>query len=226
MRRDRHGRTLRAVLFDWDGTLLDSAEASFRCYVKLFACFGIPFDRDTFRRTYSPDWQRTYAALGLPRERWAEADARWLALYRLERSDLVPGARESLRRLSALGLACGLVTSGDGSRVRGEIGSFGLEAHFGVLICAEDAPSRKPHPAPLLIALEGLGVRAGRAAYIGDSPEDVEMARAAGVLSVAIPGGFPNGEALAASCPDLTATDLRSAMDRLTGRRQGTREEP
>jgi phosphoglycolate phosphatase len=210
------GRSLRAVLFDWDGTLLDSAEASFNCYVRLFAAFAIPFDRGTFRRTYSPDWRRTYEALGLPRERWAEADARWLELYREQRADLIPGARESLQRLAALGLTCGLVTSGDGSRVRGEVAALGLGELLGVLVCGEDSPHRKPHPAPLRMALDSLGVPPSRAAYVGDSPEDVEMARAAGALSVAIPGGFPNREALAASRPDLMATELRSAVALLT----------
>ena len=71
--------SLTAVLFDWDGTLADSAEASFRCYVDLFASYNLPFDRDTFQRTYSPNWHRTYAAIGLPRESWDEADSRWLA---------------------------------------------------------------------------------------------------------------------------------------------------
>ena len=54
---------LRAVLFDWDGTLSDSAEASFRCYARLFPEYGIPFARHDFQRTYSPDWYRTYTQL-------------------------------------------------------------------------------------------------------------------------------------------------------------------
>ena len=62
----RPPRPLRAVLFDWDGTIVDSAEASFRCYVRLFESYRIPFDRERFQRTYSPDWYRTYTTLGLP----------------------------------------------------------------------------------------------------------------------------------------------------------------
>ncbi|MFI5184118.1 MAG: HAD hydrolase-like protein, partial [Vicinamibacteria bacterium] len=66
----------RAILFDWDGTLVDSAEKSYRCYVQVFSAYGIEYDRDAFERTYSPDWYRTYEAVGVPRERWPEADAR------------------------------------------------------------------------------------------------------------------------------------------------------
>ena len=52
----------------------------------------------------------------------------------------------------------------------------------------------------------------GEAAYVGDSPEDVEMARAAGAFSVGVPGGFPNREALEASAPDLLAEDLAAVV--------------
>ena len=75
--RPRDG-DLRAVVFDWDGTLVDSAAVSFRCYVQIFESFGLRFDHSDFARTYSPDWTRPYQALALPRERWAEADRLWL----------------------------------------------------------------------------------------------------------------------------------------------------
>ena len=58
--------TLKGILFDWDGTLVNSAEASYRCYVRLFEYFGIGFDRSSFERTYSPNWYRTYLDMGLP----------------------------------------------------------------------------------------------------------------------------------------------------------------
>jgi len=80
-----------------------------------------------------------------------------------------------------------------------------------------DTPNRKPHPEALLLALERMAVAPGRAAYVGDSPEDVEMARAAGVRAVGVPGGFPNREALAASRPDLLAPDVLSAVNALVG---------
>lgn len=203
-------RTLRAVVFDWDGTLVDSAAVSYRCYASLFESFGLPFDRDAFARTYSPDWTRTYEALGLPRSRWDEADRLWLELYGRERSALFPAARETLQALAADGFAIGLVTSGDRVRVTGELKALGLEPMFRSVVCGGDVGPRKPHPAPLLRALEGLRTPAVQAVYVGDSPEDVLMARAAGVLSVGIPGGFPNRDALLASRPDWVVFDLEA----------------
>jgi phosphoglycolate phosphatase len=84
-------------------------------------------------------------------------------------------------------------------------------------VCAEDTVQRKPHPEALLLALERMRVAAGEAVYIGDSPEDVQMAQAAGVRAVGIPGGFPNREALAAARPDLLEATLAGALDRVLG---------
>lgn len=203
----------RAVLFDWDGTLLDSAEASYRCYRRLFAPYGIDFTRDVFARTYAPDWYRTYEGIGLPRQRWGEADARWMEIYGEESCALRPGTSEALARIGSAGVLAGLVTSGSRVRVENDLARLGISPAFSTLVCGEDALRKKPHPEALFIALSRLGLRAADAAYVGDSPEDIQMARAAGVFAVGLEGGFPNAEALRASAPDALARDLAEAMD-------------
>jgi pyrophosphatase PpaX len=203
---------LRAVLFDWDGTLVDSAETSFRAYVSLFRELGIAFDRKEYRRTYSPNWHRTYEALGVPKERWDEADALWLRFFAEERNDLLPGVQGALGRLHKAGHAQGIVSSGERSRVTREMRDLDVHHFFAVAVCGGDTANRKPHPEPLLVALERMGLRPEEAAYVGDSPEDVEMARGAGVFAVGVPGTFPNRDALAASSPDLLAADLTAAI--------------
>jgi pyrophosphatase PpaX len=205
------------VLFDWDGTIVDSAEASFRCYVKLFDSYRIAFDRERFGQTYSPAWYRTYEALGLPSESWEEADARWLDFYAAEESVCLSGAREALRRLEQEGLALGIVTSGDRLRVARELQGLGLAGLFPVVVSADDVQKRKPDPEPLVLGLDKLGVPAAEAAYVGDSPEDVEMARAAGVYVVGVPGPFPNREELKAAKPDLLCDSLAEAVVALVG---------
>ena len=206
---------VEAVLYDWDGTLVDSAEASFRCYEETFASYGIRFDRDAYAATYSPNWHRTYVAVGLPEDRWAEADARWVEGYCRRSIPLVEGAREAIARVAAAGLAQGLVTSGDRGRVERELAAHGIAGHFGAVVCGSDAVEKKPHPQALLLALGRMGVPPARAAYVGDSPEDVEMARRAGALSVGIPGGFPNRPALLQARPDVMAERLADAVDAL-----------
>lgn len=208
-------RALRAVLYDWDGTLADSAEASYRCYERVFAAYGIAFDRARFQDTYSPNWYETYRGVGLPEAQWAEVDARWLQEYAREGCLLLSGVTEALAVVGAAGLHQGLVTSGSRERVARDVVAKGVDRFFGVVVCGEDATERKPHPEALLLALDRLGVHATEAAYVGDSPEDIAMARAAGAFSVGIPGGFPNRGALAASAPDLMVRSLADAVGAL-----------
>ena len=202
----------RAVLFDWDGTLADTAEATFRCYVRTFEAFAIPFDREAYTRTYSPNWYLTFRALGLAEEHWPAADARWLAHFAEERVTLVDGARDLLASLSGRGVATGIVTSGGRERVSRELEDHGLAPHVGACVFGCDVAQKKPHPEGLLRCLEHLGVDAREAMYVGDSPEDIEMARGAGVRSVAIPGGYPNRDALLASRPDVVLDSLSELL--------------
>lgn len=204
---------LRAVLFDWDGTLADTAESSYRCYVRMFADFGIPFDREAYHRTYSPDWYHTFRCLGLPEERWADADERWLRYFAEETVALIEGARDALEALARRGVTQAIVTSGSRPRIERELVAHGLS--FAEVVCGHDTSRRKPHPDPLHLALTRLGVAPSEAAYVGDSPEDVLMARAANVFAVAVPGPYPNREALAAAGADVIAEDLARAVDAL-----------
>ncbi|HEY0372843.1 MAG TPA: HAD-IA family hydrolase [Thermoanaerobaculia bacterium] len=197
---------VRAVLFDWDGTLVDTAEASFRCYVRLFEEFGIPFDRETYARTYSPNWYQTFRMLDIPEERWPHADARWLAHFAEEQVALIDGARELIDELHARGFATGIVTSGSRGRVMRELDTHGFAFHECVFGC--DVKEKKPHPEGLLLCLDRLKVTAKDAVYVGDSPEDVAMAKAAGVYAIAVPGGYPNREALLAAGADVVVSSL------------------
>lgn len=198
----------RGVFFDWDGTLLDSAEACYRVYRNMFGEEGIAFDRATFARTYSPNWRRTYEALGLRPERWPATDRRYLELWAEEAVGLRNGASELVRGIHSNGSALGVVTSGDRSRVATEVERHGLASFFATVVCGDDIERKKPHPEGLLLAMSRVGIDASDAAYVGDSPEDIHMAKEAGVFSVGVEGGFPNGDALRAAAPHAWAEDL------------------
>ena len=83
---------LRAVLFDWDGTLLDSYRADASAYLQMFRAMGIPWGMAELKRHYSPDWYRVYRAAKLPSQPWPEADRLWRHVYKTERSVLQPRA--------------------------------------------------------------------------------------------------------------------------------------
>ncbi|MGB6875545.1 MAG: HAD family hydrolase [Candidatus Acidiferrales bacterium] len=204
----------RAVIFDWDGTLLDSFRADTRAYRAMFHALEINFSDRQLARHYSPDWYRVYRAAKIPGRQWDLADRLWAAAYRKENPRLLPGARAVLNKLSR-SFALGLVTSGDRKRVLRQLRQFGFQGLFPACICSEDAPRRKPHPAPLLAAMRCMRMNAADCVYVGDTPEDIEMAHSAGVRSVGVIGPFPSSAKLKAAHPGMlleSITDLPEVL--------------
>ena len=195
--------SLRGILFDWDGTLLDSYAADSAAYLSMFAKMQIPWGLAELEQNYSPNWYRVYQAANLPRAQWDAADQVWREHYAKHRPKLLPGARRVLAQL-ARRHALGLVTSGDRDRVHRQLREFNLSDHFAACVCSGDTRLRKPHPAPLRLALRHMALRPGETVYVGDSPEDLQMARSAGVCAaIAILGPFPTEKRLRAAKPDL-----------------------
>jgi len=95
-----------------------------------------------------------------------------------------------------------LVSSGDRSRVLGQLRQFGLAEFFAARVCSQDAGRRKPHPAPLQLALRRLRLEPEMCVYVGDAPEDIEMARRAGVRAIAVLGPWATRARLRAAKPD------------------------
>lgn len=192
---------VRAVILDWDGTLLDSYRADAQAYQFMFRALRIKFSSRDLDRHYSPDWYRVYRAAKIPRAQWQLADSLWAEGYQRENPRLLPGAKALLKKFSSAYLL-GLVTSGDRERVHRQLRKFEFSRLFRVCICSEDASRRKPHPAPLRKAMQCLSVKPAECVYVGDTPEDIEMARRARVRAIGVIGPFPSSARLAAAHPD------------------------
>jgi HAD superfamily hydrolase (TIGR01509 family) len=208
---------IRGVLFDWDGTLINSYRADSAAYLAMFRQMGIPWTLDDLARHYSPNWYRVYRAAKLPRARWDAADRAWRKQYAIHRPKLMPGARRVLKYLRARH-ELGVVTSGDRDRVVRQLRLFQLANLFASHVCSGDTRCRKPHPAPLRLALRQMCLDPGDCVYVGDSPEDLEMARRAGVRAIAVLGPFPTEARLRAAKPDLllnSITELPDALRRI-----------
>jgi HAD superfamily hydrolase (TIGR01549 family) len=174
----------------------------------MFRELGVPWGLQELEKHYSPDWYAVYRAAEIPNERWDEADQLWRTHYAKHRSKLMTGTRQVLARL-ARRWKLGLVTSGDRDRVSRQLREFRLTSTFGIRVCGGDTKEKKPHPGPLLKALERMEVRAEEAVYVGDTPEDMEMARAAGVRGIAVLGPFPTEVRLRAAGPEFLLKELR-----------------
>lgn len=196
-----------AVLYDFDGTLADSTELIMRCY------------RHTMRTHlgHVPPDEEWLSGFGTPLEgqirRFARSEEECAAMlesyrsHQREHHDALlrpfPGALEVVEALAERGVRLAIVTSKHREGTLRGMGLCGLVDHFPVIVTPEDVTHSKPHPEPVLRALDELGVAAERALFVGDSPHDVEAGRAAGVRTAGVLWGpFPRAW-LEAARPDF-----------------------
>lgn len=178
-----------AVLFDWDGTLLDSLPGLYEANVAVMARFGLPFDEAAYRRGFAADWRLMYQQLGIAPDRLDEANAVWAQAYdRGSQAELFPGVREALTRLHGANRRLGIVTAGHRSIVAPQLERHALIGCFDIVVYGDDLPVHKPDPRPLRHALARLALadRPDRAAYLGDTRDDMRMAVAGGVHALGI----------------------------------------
>jgi len=210
-----------AVLFDWDGTLADSHAALFAANVAVMEALGLPFDEAQYRRHYSPDWRLLYRRLGIPADRMDEAARIWSdAFAHGEPPALLPGAREALAALRDAGMPTAIVTSGQRSFVAPQLERTGIAPLVQVCVFGDDGHPQKPDPAPLLAALDALGL-AERGdpdvAYLGDAPEDMWMAVAAGVRAIGVVSAFSEAGQLRAAGAEVVVPSVAAWVNSLLG---------
>jgi HAD superfamily hydrolase (TIGR01509 family) len=203
---------IEGVLFDWDGTLINSYHADTSAYLAMFKEMGIAWGLEELEKHYSPNWYQVYRAAGLPRKRWEEADCAWRAHYAKHKPKLIAGAR---RILSKVGNThhLGLVTSGDRDRVIRQLREFRLTTLFAARVCSGDTRHKKPHPEPLRLALRQMQLDPSACVYVGDAPQDVEMAQRAGVRAIGVLGPFPTEKRLRAAKPEFLIDSLDELPD-------------
>ncbi|MBV9109066.1 MAG: HAD-IA family hydrolase [Gemmatimonadetes bacterium] len=180
---------IRAVLYDFDGTLADSTDLIMRCYRHTMA---------THLGEAPPD-EEWLAGFGTPLEtqiaRFARSDgeaAAMLDTYRVYQDSIhdellrpFPGAAETVAELDRRGISLAIVTSKHRRSTLRGMGLCGITEHFDVIVTPEDVSNPKPHPDPVHVALERLGISAGEALFVGDSPHDLASGRAAGTRTAA-----------------------------------------
>jgi pyrophosphatase PpaX len=217
--RDGGGGPLEAVLFDFDGTLVDTMEL---IHQSMRHATGEVLGREMPR-------EQLMANVGqpLPVQMKAfdpEMVVELLESYRLYNDEhherLIqeyPDVAASLARLKDAGISIGVVTSKRRHSVELALNSFpSLREITDVFVTMEDTTEHKPRPEPLLKGFEKLdNVPPENAAYVGDAPFDIAAARAAGTRAIAVSWGAFTAEALRKAEPDYLAEDLDGAVDHL-----------
>lgn len=210
---------IQAILFDLDGTLLDSTDliiSSFKHVVRK------QFNKDISREELIPNFGKPLVEA---MEEIAPGQGVLLVnLYReytkIHHDEMVkifPEVVETLEKLHDMNIKLGIVTSKVRQTALRGLQLFNLDHLFQVFVGYEDTIIHKPKPEPVLYALEKLGVKAENAIMVGDSPHDIASARAAGTRTVAVTwSSFPL-EVLKAEQPSYMINSMTELIDLVSG---------
>lgn len=195
-------RTLRAVLFDLDGTLIHSLPDLVAAVNRMLATENrAPLAAEAIKAMVGDGADvlvaRAFAASGgLPGPEVAPYLDRFMADYEPRSAETTkpwPEVEETLAALRARGLALAVCTNKPSRATAEVLAALDLARFFDVVVGADDAPAIKPDPAHVRVILDRLGVHADEALMVGDSRNDIISAKAAGVRSVALSFGYAHG---------------------------------
>ena len=211
---------IRAIVFDFDGLILDTEEPIYRSWLEVYRAYGedLPFDR----------WVQTVGSTDsafLPQHHLEERIGRpltqeVLARRKERRTELIlknrvlPGVVQRLDEARELGLKLGVASSSSQEWVRGHLARLGILDRFDCIRCRDDVAHAKPEPDLFLAAAACLGVGADEAIAIEDSPNGVAAAKRAGMKCVAIPNSITakldlsQADLIIYSLADLTVSQL------------------
>jgi pyrophosphatase PpaX len=220
--------TIRTVLFDLDGTLIDSVRLILDSYHHTLATHGLPprTDEEWLEGVGTP----LIAQFSAWKEHAGMLDA-LIATYReynLKHHDrmvtVYPGVVDVVQTLKQNGIATGLVTSKNRSGAVRGLTLVRLEALMDVLVCADEVDNPKPHPEPVEKAVRLLGADPSTTVYVGDSIHDMRSGRAAGVQTAAVLWGPFGRSHLEGAQPDYwleTPNDLLALVQNSGKREKG-----
>ena len=174
--------TYTDIVFDIDGTLIDTEEPMLRSLQKAVQeTDGRTLELDELRFIFGMTAEDALRSLGI--KDIPPAFAMWKDYYLRDASGVrvFPGVEAVLRELRARSVKLGVLSSKTGREYQNDFLPFGLGGYFDLAILAEDSLKHKPNPEPMLVYLARSGAQAGEVLYIGDSIYDMQCARGAGV---------------------------------------------
>lgn len=213
----RSKRPWDLVLFDLDGTLVDTAPDIADAVNAALAEHGLPRVGEHWVRDRIGHGTRQLvkqAASGDP-EPILQAFHRHYAAHCGRRGRLYPEAAATLNTLRNAGVKLALVTNKEEAFARFVLEVHGLDTLFDVKVCGDTLPVRKPDAAVVQHCLDELRIVAARALLVGDSDTDVRAARNAGIAVWAVGYGYNHGRPIETSQPDRVIGALRELLEPL-----------
>lgn len=212
---------LKAVLFDNDGTLVDTHDLlleSFRFATRQVLNKEIP-DDVLMAKVGQPlvTMMSDFANNPETVDELCRVYRGYNEAIHDERISLFPGVAEGVRRLHEAGFALGVVTSKMHPLAEQGLKVLDINQHMGCLIGANDCPKHKPDPAPVELACELLGLRPEECAFVGDSPFDIHAGNAAGCVTAGVLYGMFPEERLREENADYICETFDELVDLLIG---------
>lgn len=200
------GKPAKGVIFDLDGTLIDSYQALFLAFRHTYQNMGLePLSFDEIGRVLGHGLTSTFRDL-LGEKRVPEAMKFFRQKYEevlRPYTHLLPGAREVLEALHGRGIKLAIATNKLGEFAREIFEHFGLDKLFAIIVGDEDVSQNKPDPEMLLRAVERMRLKKEEVIFVGDSAIDIETGKNAGVRVFAVPTGVTKREDLEKAQPTL-----------------------
>ena len=226
---DRPGNDpLDAVIFDLDGTLLDSVGIYFEIVRTVLDRFGFPqVSMDVIREAAKDsgfEWARVLPESTLVKQPGLRAqilsvvEEVYRPLFEIQ-AEPMPGMRSVVENLVAAGIKLGIVTSTPGEHVGFKLKKLKQNdtlGYFGAIVTTSDVARKKPAPDPMMECCRQLDVKLENSVYIGDSRSDIQSGRIAGMKTIAVLSGFDDLRALSREFPDAvinSVADLGTLFD-------------
>ena len=212
--------TTKAVLWDLDGTLVDSAEFHWRAWRDVMAEEGLPVTHEQFVQSFGKrndliltGWLGEHADPERMRRLSEEKESRFRALVRAHGIEPLPGVREWVARLHGEGWLHAVATSAPRANLEALSDAMGMREYFGAGVAAEDVTHGKPDPEVFLLAASRLGADPRRSIVVEDAPTGIEAGRRAGMctIGVSLLHTLPEADVYVGTLTELPA----STFDRL-----------
>ena len=198
---------IKAVIFDWDGVLNDSATAQYKSYLVVLEKFRLPrISFSDFRNLWDSNYREFEERIGITEEKRESGDKVWFEAYLTltEGIGMFSEARDFLEKVKR-DFKVGLATAGSLNRLTKEFKRYGLENFFDAVVTADDTKKLKPDPEALVVCAEKMKVEPKSCVYVGDARGDILAARNAGMISIAVPWGYHDYLILEDANPDHIA---------------------
>jgi HAD superfamily hydrolase (TIGR01509 family) len=221
---------IRALVFDFDGLILDTEGPIFQSWQELFQSYGFELTMEDWEASLGSEEGTSLVYDNLKQKFGEEVVREAIAPKRVEREleliaakPILPGVREYIQRAQELGLKLGIASSSSCEWVMGHLEQRGLKEAFQCILGADDVQFTKPHPSLYLTVIERLEVKASQAIAFEDSPNGVTAAKRAGIYCVAVPN--PVTSQLNLDHADLQLNSLEDlTLDQLIARVEKERE--